>query len=88
MTLGESIRNRRKEIHITAIELAARVGISQTSMSLIEKGQTIPRGDTLLKIAAILRTSVAMLWFQCLDESDFRGKDEIKHLIKLLVNKL
>ncbi len=51
-TLGETIRDRRRELDITQRDLADRVGIDFTYLSKVENGRGDPPSDeTLVKIA-------------------------------------
>ncbi|MFL9845135.1 helix-turn-helix domain-containing protein [Flavobacterium rhizosphaerae] len=51
-----------KEKGITGKELADKVGISETGMSNIVKGQSLPRQDILLQIAEILDVDIRELF--------------------------
>lgn len=51
-----------KEKRITGKELAVKVGISQTAMSNIVKGQSLPRQEVLLKIADTLDVDIRELF--------------------------
>ncbi len=62
MTVGERIKMRRKELGITADQLAAAIGVSRSTMFRYEKGdiEKVP-GDTLVPIAKALYTTPAFL---------------------------
>ena len=49
-----TLREQRIAMRFTLTELASRCGLTLTALSRIEKGTTIPRLDTLVKIAAAL----------------------------------
>jgi len=53
-----------KEKSITGKELASKVNISETGMSNIVKGQSLPRQDVLLKIAEELNVDIRELFNQ------------------------
>lgn len=53
-TIGDRIRARRKELHLTQKELAAKVGVSNVAISQWEKDETAPKGDNLLKLTQAL----------------------------------
>ena len=62
-TLGSRLRHRRKEKKLTQVQLADRAGITQPTLSAIERNQTeTPYGPTLLRLAAALECSP--LWLQ------------------------
>ena len=59
MTLAEHIRTARKAYGMSQSELARRVGISKTSMNLIERGEVEdPRWSHVVAIAKHLRLSL------------------------------
>lgn len=62
-TLGERIRKRRKELGITLIKFAEDVGVSKSTLSQIETGQTKSiTVDTMLKICNGLGESIYNLY--------------------------
>jgi transcriptional regulator with XRE-family HTH domain len=62
MTTGERIRNRRKELDISADKLADRIGVSRSTIFRYENGsiEKMPI-NTLIPIARALNTTVAYL---------------------------
>ena len=58
MTVGERIKNRRKELGISADSLASLIGVSRSTMFRYEKGdiEKLP-GDSLVPIAQALGTT-------------------------------
>jgi y4mF family transcriptional regulator len=53
-SLGEAIKNRRKELDITQPHLAELAQISVNTLYKIEKGQGNPSLDVLNKLAEVL----------------------------------
>lgn len=53
-TLGEAIKNRRKELKITQPHLADLAQISVNTLYKLEKGQGNPSMDVLNKLAEVL----------------------------------
>ena len=53
--LGETVANRRTELHLSQIQLAKNTGVSQADISRIECGKGNPTFDTLKKIFAALQ---------------------------------
>lgn len=51
-----------KEKEITGKELAEKIGISETGMSNIVKGQSLPRQEVLLQIAELLDVDIRDLF--------------------------
>ena len=56
--LGETIRLRRKELHMTQRELAEKADIDQQTISTLENGYKGPRWDTLMMVTDVLEMDV------------------------------
>ncbi len=56
-----AIHHRRLELGLTQSELADKVGLHQESIARIENGGTVPRLDTVLKIAGALGLKLRLL---------------------------
>ena len=67
MRFGAIISEKRKLLRMSQEELAERVGISQESLSRMEKGVIAPRFERLQLFAEALECSIADL---------FRGEEE------------
>ncbi|TVQ93495.1 MAG: transcriptional regulator [Bacteroidetes bacterium] len=52
--IGETIRNRRKELKITQPHLAELAGVSINTLYKLERGQGNPSLDVLNKLAEVL----------------------------------
>jgi transcriptional regulator with XRE-family HTH domain len=62
MTPGQRIRAKRKEFGFRQGEFAELVGIAQSTLSDIERGETLlPEAPNLLKIAELLKVSQAWI---------------------------
>lgn len=59
--LGDRIKRKRESLHMQLNELAAKVGISSSALSQIEKAKAFPSIVTLKSIADNLYTSVGEL---------------------------
>jgi transcriptional regulator with XRE-family HTH domain len=57
--VGRKIRQLRKQRHLTQTELSQRVGIQQSDLSRMEKGEYRVSLDTLFRILAEFNVSVA-----------------------------
>ena len=53
--LANQIRQSREDMGVSQVELARRMGVSQPLISRIEKGENLPRDETLVRIAQALR---------------------------------
>jgi transcriptional regulator with XRE-family HTH domain len=69
-TIGFRVKKRRKELHMTQVELAAKLGITQGTLSQIETGY-IKRPTNTKDLADALDCTETYLWF---------GVDEIHGL--------
>jgi XRE family transcriptional regulator, regulator of sulfur utilization len=59
--IGEVIKNRRKALALTQGELAERVGITQTYLSLIENGSKVPTLGKLLQVLGEINLELSLL---------------------------
>ena len=57
--VGPKIRQLRKERKLTQTELASRIGIQQSDLSRMEKGEYRVSLDTLFKILAVFDVSIS-----------------------------
>ena len=67
-TLGLNIRNRRKQLEVTQVQLAKRLGLTQGAIHQWESGSTQITVQNLFKLAEALRISVPDL-LSCQKES-------------------
>jgi transcriptional regulator with XRE-family HTH domain len=58
--LVNAIHQRRVELGWTQMELAGKVGLHQESIARIENGGTIPRLDTVLKLALAMGMKITL----------------------------
>jgi transcriptional regulator with XRE-family HTH domain len=54
----ESVRSRRRELGLTQLDVAERLGISQPAYSEIESGKVEPGLRQMFRVASALETSV------------------------------
>lgn len=59
-----SVREYRKERHLTQVELADMVGISRKYLSLIERNKAMPSIDIVMKLASGLSVTMERLFFE------------------------
>ena len=67
--VGRRIKEAREKRHLTQEELAARIDISPTHVSVIERGTKIPRLDTFVDIANALEVSGDALLLDVVDHA-------------------
>ncbi len=58
--VGNSIKERRKTLRVTQLQLAELAGVSVNTLYKIERGQANPTLETLTKIANILGLEVCL----------------------------
>lgn len=61
IAFGNRVRAARERLGITQEDLAARVGMSPSHMSIVERGVKVPRMDTVVKLANVLEVSADYL---------------------------
>jgi len=57
-TIGLRIKERRKELRLTQIDIKNSVGISSGNISDIENGNRLPSASTLVQLSHILQCSI------------------------------
>lgn len=67
--VGRRIKEAREKRHLTQEEVAARIDISPTHVSVIERGTKIPRLDTFVAIANALEVSGDALLLDVVDHA-------------------
>lgn len=93
MNIGQAIRTLRKNDLMNQEEFASSVGITQSYLSLIEKGHKKPSLDVLQQMADILNTPLPVLfWFGIEREDVSEDKkyiyDTLKPSIDNLINEV
>ena len=64
-----SIRHYRRRAHLRLYEVAYYVGLSSPAhLAHWERGRKVPRLDNLLKLAAVLKVPVEVLYFDRLQQ--------------------
>lgn len=93
MNIGQSIRTLRKNELMNQEEFASSVGITQSYLSLIEKGHKKPSLEVLQQMADILNTPLSVLfWFgierEDVDEKKQYAYDTLKPSIDNLIKEV
>ena len=68
IAIGGRIKEARERAHLTQEELAEKVDISPTHMSVIERGVKTPKLDTFVKIVKALNLSADALLLDGMDQ--------------------
>lgn len=61
MEFSERLKNLRKQAHLTQVDVAEKLGISQPAYASWERGVKKPTQENLVKIAQILNVSIDYL---------------------------
>lgn len=69
LSIGESIKFRRKELKITQLHLAELAGVSKNTIYKIERGEANPSLDILTRIGDVLGLRLRMDIKQLNDET-------------------
>lgn len=93
MNIGQAIKTLRKNELMNQEEFASSVGITQSYLSLIEKGHKKPSLEVLQQMADILNTPLPVLfWFgierEDVDEKKQYAYDTLKPSIDNLINEV
>ena len=89
MNIGEAIRNLRKNKLMNQEEFAASVGITQSYLSLIEKGHKQPSLEVLQQMADILKTPLPVLfWFGIEKEDVSEDRQYVYEVLKPSIDNL
>lgn len=70
MRIGKKISQLRKQKGISQYQLAERINISTTYLSLIENDKRFPNIETLEKLCAEINLPLPVLFFQAIEEKD------------------
>lgn len=76
MSLGENIRKYRKNVDMTQVELAKKMGAIQSNVHRWEKNIVTPSLETIKKLAKVLNVSVDGLLFSAQDKKKLRITDK------------
>lgn len=80
MEFSERLKNLRKQAHLTQVDVAEKLGISQQAYASWERGVKKPTQDNLVKISQILNVSIDYL----VGNSNERVKEDKLDNVELL----
>ena len=84
--IGLRIKQFRLDAHLTQGQLAERADIDTNNLSRIERGQTTPTLETVLKIASALNITPNDILLQSYNAPNVLLDAEIAHLLKDMSN--
>lgn len=70
MKFSERLKNLRKQAHLTQVDVAEKLGISQPAYASWERGAKKPTQENLVKIAQVLNVSIDYLVGNSEEKSD------------------
>ena len=70
MEFSERLKNLRKQTHLTQVDVAEKLGISQPAYASWERGVKKPTQENLVKLAQVLNVSVDYLVGNSEEKSD------------------
>ena len=76
--LGKRIREERTKQGFTQVTLSEKIGISDTFLGAIERGEKIPSLETMVNVANALGVTLDFLIAEPLDASDQAILDQIR----------
>ncbi|OFY47782.1 MAG: hypothetical protein A2W85_13340 [Bacteroidetes bacterium GWF2_41_31] len=86
MNVGATIKRLRKDRNWTQEYFASEIGISVTSLSLIESGSTRPNKSTMNKICEVFGIAESFLYVMSISEEDV--PDNKKEVYRILAPNL
>ena len=84
MEFSERLKNLRKQAHLTQVDVAEKLGISQPAYASWERGVKKPTQENLVKIAKLFNVSVDTLVSN--DKTDDIGLSEVELLFRTTSN--
>ena len=88
MEFSERLKNLRKKVGLTQVDVAGKLGISQQAYASWERGVKKPTQDNLVKIAQILNVSVDYLVGNSDEENTNKELEDIELLFRMNSNGL
>jgi len=86
--LGKRVRERRRELQMSAEDLAEKVNLSKNFIGNIERNESFPRFTTLVALAEALNVNVDYLCQDYIINPDAKRFDPYTHEMLSLMSKL
>ncbi|WP_445621313.1 helix-turn-helix domain-containing protein [Kushneria sp. Sum13] len=80
-SIASRIKDRRKELQLTQQQLADSVGKTKGAVSQWEAGATLPKGETLVRLAEKLNCSARWLFYGTPDDLDQVKEKQLDYVI-------
>lgn len=85
--LGDKVKKLRKELKITQSELAKNIGVSQSTIGMIEGNKQGASSETLMKLAKTLNTTAEYLLSENDEDNKSNIPDKINEKDKISITK-
>lgn len=83
MEFSERLKNLRKQAHLTQVDVAEKLGISQPAYASWERGVKKPTQENLVKIAQILKVSIDYLVGNSDEDIEDNELDNVELLFRM-----
>lgn len=85
-TIGKRIKERRKTLGLTQLDIKTKVGISSGNISDIERGNRLPAATTLVQLAQVLECSIDYILTGVSPDSEIIAYSDIGESAQKLLN--
>lgn len=85
-TIGKRIKERRKTLGLTQLDIKTKVGISSGNISDIERGNRLPAATTLVQLAQVLECSIDYILTGVSPDSEIVAYSDIGESAQKLLN--
>lgn len=79
--LGDRIREERKKLNLSQTKLSEKIGVSDTYLGAIERGEKSLTLDTLEKISKVFGVSIDYLLSDSIESTDQNIIDQFRRII-------
>lgn len=76
-TVADKILAARTDLNLTQDELAEKIGVSRRSVAAYERGESLPRKSTILKLGKVLKVSTKYLSDESIEDPLFEIERDI-----------
>lgn len=88
MEFSERLKSLRKQAHLTQVDVAEKLGISQPAYASWERGVKKPTQENLVKIAQVLNVSIDYLLGNSNEDIKINDLDNVEILFRMNSNGL
>ncbi|CDL81392.1 helix-turn-helix domain-containing protein [Xenorhabdus szentirmaii] len=85
MLVGKRIQKKRKEIGVTAAELADRIGVSHQQLSRYERGSSKISLEHLVSISIALKTPANWFLEDCFDSPQVHMNNQYDYMAETIL---